>query len=189
MGHSRVQAGALEHSGWLCMPKRREWQQTEGKARPPERPDVSSHSQIRGPNAPPHPQLLPWEKLLLQSGWSLCPPSKSRWTLGELGSAPGSASRVYDSGPQRRDQRLHVGLSQQAEGNWAKFYHRLCSQGWLPWLKRGNPFFTTACQVSSCSAAGGGAGTESPTFRVKPMAPPVILALTLGAGPREELKR
>lgn len=148
---------------------------------------VTARFEARTP--PPHPQLLPWEKLLLQSGWSLCPPSKSRWTLGELGSAPGSASRVYDSGPQRRDQRLHVGLSQQAEGNWAKFYHRLCSQGWLPWLKRGNPFFTTACQVSSCSAAGGGAGTESPTFRVKPMAPPVILALTLGAGPREELKR
>ena len=39
----------------------------------------------------------------------------------------------------------------------------------------GNPLFT-ACQVSSSSAAGGGAGTESPTFRMKPVA----LLLNLG---------
>ena len=40
MGHSRVQAGTLEHSGWPCTHERREWQQAEGKARPPERPDL-----------------------------------------------------------------------------------------------------------------------------------------------------
>lgn len=78
---------------------------------------------------------------------------------------------------------MRVELSQQVEGTWAKFHHRLCSEGW-PWLKRGNPLFTTACQVSSCSAAGGGAGTEGPTFRVKPMA--LLVNLGTHAGGRAQ---
>lgn len=42
---------------------------------------------------------------------------------------------------------------------------RLCGQGWL-WGEEGNALFT-ACQVSGSSAAGGEAGMEGPTFRVK----------------------
>lgn len=50
----------------------------------------------------------------------------------------------------------------------------------LAMAEEGNPFFTTASQVSSCSAAGGGAGTEEPTFRVRPMALPVNLGTHAG---------
>ena len=43
-----------------------------------------------------------------------------------------------------------------------------------PWVQRGNPLFTIACQVSSSSAARDGAeegtGMDSPAFRVKPVA-------------------
>ena len=107
MGHSRVQAGALEHSGWPCTPKRREWQQAEGKARPPERPDVSSHSSHslqpdsrpkRRPPTPCHGRNCS-SNLGRVSAPPPTPPGSTvgRWTLGELGTAPSSASRVYDS--------------------------------------------------------------------------------------------
>lgn len=150
MGHSRAQAGALEHSGWPCAPERREWQQAEGKARPPERPDLVPvtafipSGQIRGPNAPtPYPTPAMGE--IAPPIWAepLASPNPTRehgyWLGGHWTSWVQPLAQpleLYDSGPQRRDQRTCAGLSQQAQGSRAKLHHYLCGQGW-PWLRRG----------------------------------------------------